>query len=82
MREICDIIVAVNRPYGKSDYIPIICWGNTARYAADFTVGTNCKIIGRLQSRPYKKRLENGEVNSLVAYEVSAIKIERSIPFV
>lgn len=82
MREICDIIVAVNRPYGKSDYIPVICWGNTARYAADFTVGTNCKIIGRLQSRPYKKRLETGEVNSRVAYEVSAIKIERCIPFV
>lgn len=81
MREICDLIVAVNRPYGKSDYIPIICWGSTARYAADFSVGTQCKVTGRLQSRAYKKRLESGEVNR-IAYEVSAIKLERLIPFI
>lgn len=82
MREICDLIVAVNRPFGKSDYIPVICWGKTARYASDFIVGTQCTIKGRMQSRQYKKRLDTGEVNTRIAYEVSAVKIERSIPFI
>ena len=76
-REIADLLVAVNRPYGKSDYIPCICWGRNARYASGFAVGTRILIWGRVQSREYTKRLSETECEKRVAYEVSVSKLER-----
>ena len=75
-REIADLLVAVNRSYGKSDYIPCICWGRNARFAARFEVGVHVKIWGRIQSREYVKRLNEDEVEKRTAYEVSVSKIE------
>lgn len=75
-REIADLLLAVNRPYGKSDYIPCICWGRNARFASGFTVGTRCEIWGRIQSREYMKKLSEDEVEKRVAYEVSVSKLE------
>ena len=75
-REIADLLVAVNRSYGKSDYIPCICWGRNARFAAGFEVGTHVQIWGRIQSREYVKKLSETEVEQRVAYEVSVSKIE------
>ncbi|MCT4597823.1 MAG: single-stranded DNA-binding protein [Vallitalea sp.] len=75
-REITDILLAVNRPYNKSDYIPCICWGRNARYAEKFNVGDRIKIWGRIQSREYQKKLSDTESISKVAYEVSISKIE------
>ena len=75
-REIADLLVAVNRSYGKSDYIPCICWGRNARFAARFEVGVHVQIWGRIQSREYVKRLNEDEVEKLTAYEVSVSKIE------
>ena len=75
-REIADILVAVNRPYGKSDYIPCIAWGRNARFAARFEVGVHVQIWGRIQSREYVKRLNEDEVEKRTAYEVSVSKIE------
>ena len=75
-REIADLLVAVNRPYGKSDYIPCICWGRNARFAARFEVGVHVQIWGRIQSREYVKRLNEDEVEKRTAYEVSVSKIE------
>ena len=75
-REIADLLLAVNRPYGKSDYIPCICWGRNARFAAGFEVGTHVQIWGRIQSREYVKKLSETEVEQRVAYEVSVSKIE------
>ncbi len=75
-REIADILLAVNRPYGKSDYIPCISWGRNARYANEFQVGSRCKVIGRIQSREYMKKLSEDEVEKRVAYEVSVSKLE------
>ena len=60
-REIADILIAVNRPYGKSDYIPCIAWGRNARFAGGLEVGTRLQIFGRIQSRIYHKKMENGE---------------------
>ena len=76
-REIADLLVAVNRPYGKSDYIPCIAWGRNARYASGFAVGTRILIWGRVQSREYTKRLSETECEKRVAYEVSVSKLER-----
>ena len=76
-REITDLLVAVNRPYGKSDYIPCIAWGRNARYASGFSVGTRILIWGRVQSREYTKRLSETECEKRVAYEVSVSKLER-----
>ena len=76
-REIADLLVAVNRPYGKSDYIPCIAWGRNARYASGFSVGTRILIWGRVQSREYTKRLSETECEKRVAYEVSVSKLER-----
>ncbi len=74
-REISDILVAVNRAYNKSDYIPCIAWGRNARYLSSLSVGENIKIWGRMQSRTYQKK--NGdEMEERVAYEVSISKIE------
>ena len=75
-REIADMLVAVNRPYGKSDYIPCISWGRNARFAANFEVGSRVQIWGRIQSREYVKRLEDDRTEKRTAYEVSVIKLE------
>ena len=74
MREICDILLAVNRPYRKSDYIPVIAWGSTARCLSEMPVGAQLIISGRMQSRIYLKRYENGKEEERTAYEVSAIR--------
>lgn len=70
-REIADLLLAVNRPYGKSDYIPCICWGRNARYASGFEVGEHVQVLGRIQSREYVKKLSETETEKRVAYEVS-----------
>lgn len=75
-REIADLLVAVNRPYGKSDYIPCISWGRNARFASGFTVGTRVMIWGRVQSREYTKKLNESECEKRTAYEVSVSKLE------
>ncbi len=75
-REISDILLAVNRPYNKSDYIPCIAWGRNARYSEGLLVGDNIKIWGRVQSREYQKKYDTGEVHNKVAYEVSISKME------
>ena len=75
-REIADLLVAVNRPYGKSDYIPCIAWGRNARYASGFGVGTRILIWGRVQSREYTKKVSETECEKRVAYEVSVSKLE------
>lgn len=75
-REITDILLAVNRPYNKSDYIPCISWGRNARYSEGLEVGDNLKIWGRIQSRDYQKTLDSGEVITKTAYEVSVSKME------
>ena len=75
-REIADILLAVNRPYGKSDYIPCICWGRNARFAGTFQVGSRGLVWGRIQSREYVKKLGEGEMEKRIAYEVSVSKLE------
>lgn len=75
-REIADILLAVNRPYNKSDYIPCITWGRNARYAAKLDTGNNIKVWGRVQSRKYQKKLDNDTVIEKTAYEVSVSKLE------
>lgn len=75
-REITDLLLAVNRPYGKSDYIPCICWGRNAHYASAFQVGDHLKILGRIQSREYQKKVSDTEVETRTAYEVSISKME------
>ena len=74
-REIADVLFAVNRPYGKSDYIPCICWGRNARYISNFAVGSKVKVTGRIQSREYVKKLED-KTEKRIAYEVSVGKVE------
>ena len=75
-REIADLLIAVNRSYGKSDYIPSIRWGRNARYASGFEVGAQAQIWGRIQSREYVKKLNEFETEKRVAYEVSVSKID------
>ena len=75
-REIADLLVAVNRSYGKSDYIPCICWGRNARYASAFEVGEHVQIIGRIQSRTYIKKLSDTLTEERTSYEVSVSKLE------
>lgn len=75
-REICDIMLAVNRMYNKSDYIPCIAWGRNAAYGGELAVGDKLKIEGRIQSREYKKRDEEGAIIEKTAYEVSIVRIE------
>lgn len=74
-REIADILIAVNRSYNKSDYIPCIAWGRNARFAKNLAVGEKIAIAGRIQSREYQKRITDEEVKTLVAYEVSVSKL-------
>lgn len=76
-REIADLLIAVNRSYGKSDYIPCICWGRNARFAAGFEVGGHVEVWGRIQSREYVKKVHENETEKRIAYEVSVSKIER-----
>ena len=75
-REIADLLLAVNRPYGKSDYIPCICWGRNARFASAFEVGEHVQVMGRIQSREYMKKITETESQKRVAYEVSVSKLE------
>lgn len=75
-REITDMLIAVNRAYGKSDYIPVIAWGRNARYCQDLTVGTRIRIWGRIQSRDYQKKIDTNEIITRTAYEVSIGKME------
>lgn len=74
-REIADLMLAVNRSYGKSDYIPCITWGRTARYAANLKIGDKVQLVGRFQSRNYQKQLPDGTVLNKVAYEVSVSRL-------
>ena len=78
-REIADLLLAVNRPYGKSDYIPCICWGRNARYASGFEVGEHVQLLGRIQSREYVKRISDTETEKRIAYEVSVSKLEKTL---
>jgi len=75
-REIADLLIAVNRPYGKSDYIPCICWGRNARFASAFEVGGHVQVWGRIQSREYMKKINEFESENRVAYEISVNKLE------
>ena len=75
-REIADILLAVNRAYNKSDYIPCIAWGRNARFSENIPVGTEVRIVGRVQSRQYEKKYEDGTSEVKVAYEVSVASLE------
>ena len=75
-REISDILLAVNRAYNKSDYIPCIAWGRNARYVSTFEVGTRLRVWGRVQSREYMKKISETESEKRIAYEVSVSKLE------
>lgn len=70
-REICDVLLAVNRAYNKSDYLPCIAWGRNARFVKDLGVGEKLEVQGRIQSRRYQKKVEGNEVETKVAYEIS-----------
>lgn len=74
-REICDLLIAVNRQYNKSDYIPCIVWGRNARFAGNLSVGERINVVGRAQSRNYQKKLDDDTVVTRTAYEVSVSKI-------
>ena len=75
-REICDVLLAVNRAYNKSDYLPCIAWGRNARYVKEIPVGDKIAVNGRIQSRIYQKVDEEGNVSEKVAYEVSINRVE------
>lgn len=75
-REIADLLLAVNRAYNKSDYIPAIAWGRTARFCQNLEVGTEVRVTGRVQSRTYEKKFEDGTSQTRVAYEVSIGSLE------
>lgn len=76
-REIADVLIACNRPYGKSDYIPTIAWGRNARRVGNMEVGTRIRVDGRLQSREYLKQYGDGTFEDRVAYELSASRVEK-----
>lgn len=76
-REIADVLLAVNRAYNKSDYIPTIAWGRNSRFCQTLSVGDNIRVWGRLQSREYQKKVSDTEVVKKIAYEVSISKMER-----
>lgn len=75
-REIADVLLAVNRPYGKSDYIPCVCWGRNAKFVESLEVGSRVKFSGRIQSREYRKKISENEFETRTAYEVSVSRIE------
>ena len=70
-REICDVLLAVNRAYNKSDYLPCIAWGRNARFVKDLGVGEKLEVQGRIQSRKYQKRIDENNTETRVAYEIS-----------
>ena len=74
-REITDVLLAVNRSYNKSDYLPCIAWGRNARYIKNFVVGDKVQVVGRIQSREYQKKLDDGTILTKTAYEVSLSKV-------
>ena len=76
-RKICDILLAVNRSYNKSDYIPCIAWGRNAKYAETFSVGDNVVVKGRIQSREYQKKISETEVECKTAFEVSLSRLDK-----
>ena len=76
-REIADVLLAVNRSYNKSDYIPTIAWGRNSRFCKSLEVGDNIRVWGRLQSREYQKKISETEVIKKIAYEVSISKMEK-----
>ncbi|CAH2214440.1 single-stranded DNA-binding protein [Tepidibacter aestuarii] len=76
-REITDLLLAVNRAYNKSDYIPSIAWGRNAKFCKNLKVGDRVQLWGRIQSRQYEKKVEDGEVDVKVAYEVSVSKMKK-----
>ena len=75
-REITDLLIAVNRAYNKSDYIPTIAWGRNAKFCEKLVIGDHIRVWGRIQSREYQKKLPTGDVESKVAYEVSITRLE------
>ena len=75
-KDICDLILAVNRPSGKTDYIPCICWGRDAIYSGTLSVGTELKVFGRFQSREYFKKIDEGEFETRTAFEMSIKNLE------
>lgn len=75
-REIADLLIAVNRPYGKSDYIPCICWGGNANFSNGLPVGTRVSVSGRIQSRNYQKKIDSGTLETRTAREVSISQLE------
>ena len=77
-REITDLLIAVNRAYNKSDYIPCISWGRNSRYTSRFEIGDEIKLWGRIQSRKYQKRMSEDKIDERTAYEVSITKIEKA----
>lgn len=79
-REIADVLIAVNRAYSKSDYIPAIAWGRTARFCQNMETGTEVRVVGRVQSRTYEKKYEDGTVETKVAYELSIGSLEVITP--
>ena len=79
-REIADILLAVNRAYNKSDYIPCIAWGRNARFAKNLVIGQNVRLWGRMQSREYQKKLSEDETVTKTAYEVSVSKLDAERP--
>lgn len=76
-RDIADILLAVNRAYNKSDYIPCILWGRNAKFCEKLAIGEDVKVVGRIQARGYEKKFEDGTIDSRVAYEVSVSKFEK-----
>ncbi len=76
-REICDVLLAVNRAYNKSDYLPCIAWGRNARYVGDMQVGEKLYMIGRIQSRQYQKKIDENTVETRTAYEISISKLSQ-----
>lgn len=77
-REICDLLLAVNRAYNKSDYLPCIAWGRNARFVSDLSVGEKIYLTGRIQSRQYQKRIDESNSETRTAYEVSVNKLSTS----
>lgn len=77
-REICDLLLAVNRHYNKSDYLPCITWGAVANDVKEWNVGDKVKLVGRIQSRTYNKRVGENETVERIAYEVSVSEIEQT----
>lgn len=74
-REICDVLLAVNRAYNKSDYLPCIAWGRNARYVSELTIGEKVFVTGRIQSREYQKKIDENTVETRTAFEISISQI-------